>query len=288
MRLSASAMEDEPTVNPDEEGFLRWPPNRLDPSDRRRPLEAELLRRPLPLRLSDLKYNDSPLFLRNDRGKRQRHGILVPQVISQINVILIKERHIYLWISSTLSVYSSSSMSTNNGRRVPSIATALPFLTAAAAVSSTTSTVVETCKTEGGWDGRCDDAMDVLDLGWIRSFDRTRLFGQVGSGLMPPTFAGDCSIGLSLPSLFLDRPVVLPSVVRMVSSPPSPSSTANVTETLYKGGAFLKTQLQCVYMLRFMTDDTSRLKIPLAQFLQTLPVRRRCRRASIPCASTAR
>ena len=56
MRLSASAMEDEPAVNPDPDSFLRWPLKRLDPPEWRRPLEPpELLRRPLPPRLSDLK-----------------------------------------------------------------------------------------------------------------------------------------------------------------------------------------------------------------------------------------
>ena len=75
MRLSASAMEDEPAVNPDEDSFLRWPPNRLDPSDRRRPLEPELLRRPLPPRLSDLKSHSKHVLFydRHCDRKRQKY-----------------------------------------------------------------------------------------------------------------------------------------------------------------------------------------------------------------------
>ena len=115
MRLSASAMEDEATVNPDEDGFLRWwPLNRLDPSDRRRPLEPELLRRPLPPRLSDLEpikmiHFFTIGFFNNTHRKRQKY------VIGQTNMMITVVRELYLWISNTLSVYSSSSMSTNNG-----------------------------------------------------------------------------------------------------------------------------------------------------------------------------
>ena len=95
---------------------------------------------------------------------------------------------------------------------------------------------------------------------------------HIGAHAYVCTLAGDNSLGLSLPSLFLGRPVVPPSVLRSVTSPPSSSSTAKVTETLKR-------------------KETSSLVAPksfVKYALLTLPVCRRRRGAGVPRTSPPR